>query len=86
MTLPPEITVTVRRVRPHPAGGDQYFAVTTAASGVEICRNLFRYPPDAPMRLEPLWVTRQVARDDTPSARWGRSSPEQQREQASKRG
>ncbi|HUW09242.1 MAG TPA: CHAT domain-containing protein [Anaerolineae bacterium] len=84
MTLPPEITVTVRRVRPHPAGGDQYFAVTTADSGVEICRNLFRYPPDAPSLLEPLWATRQAARNSVPTGRRGRSTPQQQREQARK--
>jgi len=84
MTLPPEITVTVRRVRPHPAGGDQYFAVTTADSGVEIGRNLFRYPPDAPMQLDPLWVTRQAARDGTLIGRRRNLSPQQQRGQARK--
>jgi hypothetical protein len=60
MTLPPEITVTVRRVRSDTHGSAQYFAVTTSASGVEICRNLFRFPPESPLPMEPLWWQESV--------------------------
>ena len=83
MTLPPEITVTVRQVRPHPGRGDQYFTVTTARTGAEICRNLFSYPSGPLIHLDLLWTSEEGVRGQSrgpASGRAGRQRRQQQEE------
>ncbi len=83
MPLPPEIMVTVRQVRPHSGRGDQYFTVTTAGSGAEICRNLFSYPSGPLIHLDLLWTSEEGVRGQSrglPSGRAGRQRRQQQEE------
>jgi hypothetical protein len=56
MPLPPEITVTIEQVGPHPEGGEQYLVVTKRSGGEEIGRNLFRYAGGLLVDLEPQWM------------------------------